>query len=58
MEKAISDVSQIGAGHVMKRKRGTNLAGMPLNVVSEGKGEKKKCSGEPPSLCFVVFGFE
>lgn len=60
MEEAISSVSQIGARHVMKRKRGTDLAGMPLNAVSEGKGEgkKKKSSGEPPSLCFVVFGFE
>lgn len=41
MEKAISGVSQIAARHVMKRKRGTNLAGMPLNVAMEG-GERER----------------
>lgn len=49
-------MSQIGARHGMKRKRGTDLAGMPLNVVSEGKGEKeRKKKAESRRLLVLLF---
>lgn len=45
MEKAISGVDEIGARHVMKQKRGTNLGEMSLNTANDAK----------PHWCLFVF---